>query len=1441
MVDKEEIPFIGLDMGSFMVKGVLLEGDEMALSSHPVSGDPLNAAKEALKRLMGEEKEREVYLGITGANSHLLLPIWGLRPLLEIKALQKGLSYLQWEGDSLLSLGHENMYYLELGEGREVTFFNRNSQCAAGSGAFWYQQATRMGYNDRELAEIALKAHGEVRISGRCAVFAKSDMTHAINEGATLSSVSAGMAQALAQMVLTSVAQNRIENRETLLVTGGVGYNEAVMQYIKNYCRESQVQVEIPHQQEYLGAIGAALQGEKTLLYLHHITHGEYVPENPLPPLQMERAHYIKPPTLEEGLDLSTIYLGVDCGSVSTKGVLIDARGQSMGGIYLPTAGRPALQVLELMKELQKKYADRLEGAEIIAATTGSGRFLSQKILGAQYAIDEITCQGEGVKYYFRDDEILSIIEIGGEDSKFLKLQRGVLSDYNMNPVCAAGTGTFLENLAGLLGVKIKEEFSKKAFTAPFAIDLGDTCTLLSQSALVSAASRGLSLSSQLASLAISSARNYLSRTVENRPLEGRLVFTGATAKNQALASAFAAESRQEIYIPPYPELTGALGAALIAREFHLGGEKGEYTFQDLENFQSFTVEQVKCKAQCEHDHNCTLDCITFADKSRFLYGDRCNRYSGLDRMGSKTNLPDYGRRRQEAFFKAVQEEKRGEKRIQVGIARGGLFYELYPFWSAFFQELDMEVVLSKESNEEILEKGKRDLEAEMCYPLEVLVGHYQDLWEQDLDYIFLPEVVDMESLPWAKDWPRGFTCPLLQTIRGVVQSSLTIPDQRILYAQLNYRGGVGQVRSQLERMLEPISHLTKERVKQAVEAGYKAMERYSSLLMEEGEQMIEEMRQDPDQVVVLFLGRSYTLYDDFISKGSLQYARERGLLAIPSDLLLAYLEGWYDGRIDSSFLPDSARDGFMEEIEKFLAGLDNVYPIQLQRMVSAVFFAQYLNRRRETTHLPSIHFIIQDPFKCGPNAMLRHLLWNMTPYLRLTLDEHTAPAGMITRLEAFRNTCSSRIVGESIRDYSPKVQYVRNAQMERILIPTPTHHSKVFATIFKNYGIEALALPQSTDQDLILARKFVNGDECLPMIQNVQDFLEFLEGDPGDLNGSLFFQGWACGPCRYGLYASTQSLILDRAGYGPGRICAVRMEDIIKRYGVSALVETYNGLLAMDLLYKMLYHTRPYEVHRGESDALFEEYSDRLLRVLDEYRVNLLQLLSGKYLRPLQVFLREASKAFEDIERKKEKRPGIVLAGEFYVRLDNRCNQNIIRKVENAGGEVLLSPASEIFTYTTFINYREIAEALHHQKRIGLYLKKKGYGLINWLAHRDERCLEMAAGGLLYDQTEPSPEEIQRLANKYVSPHYGGEPPMTIGRTAAFTGRRGVCGAIFVAPFTCMPGSVVESQMGVLRDDLEIPIITIYYDGKENANREEFIESLVFQAKQRIHREEGG
>ena len=1440
--NNKHLAALGLDLGVFAVKAVLLKGNQISKISYPTAGKPREAACRCLEYLLAGCGERPVRCGLVGHNAGLLSPELGIAPLLEIEALQAGLAYTDTgTGATVLSLGHENMYYLELDEAGKITHFNRNTQCAAGSGAFWYQQATRMGYNDREMAEIALNSGNAVPISGRCAVFAKSDMTHAINDGATLGAVAAGMARALVDTIFTGVAQNRVRGPGTLILAGGVAENKAVLKYLREYTDASGVALTVPALHRYLGALGAAVKGQPIPAKSLHALTGQkperYVPKNPLPPLDPEKVVYLESNgSNPAGTNHDSVYLGVDCGSVSTKCALLDRGGRYIGGVYLPTSGRPALQILALMKEVEQRYGKLLEHAHLIACTTGSGRFLSQKILEAEFAVDEITCQAEGIKQAFPDAADLAIFEIGGEDSKFLQLKDRVLCDYNMNPVCAAGTGTFLENLAELLGINMIGEFSKKAFAAAYAIDLGDTCTLLSQSTLASAAARGLPLEAQLASLAYASARNYLGKTVERRLLEGKLIFTGATAKNRALAAALAAECGRSITVPPRPELTGALGAAMMARSLHRQNPGTGRSFRGLRQLNSYSAEQRTCRSACEHKHRCTLHVITFARGKKFIYGDRCGKYSAREKAGPASALPDYARRREELFFSAAGKPPGGGP--SVGLARCALFYDLYPFWGAFFRMLGARVVLTEPSGPATLEKGKSALDTEMCLPMEINVGHYRELAERAPDYIFLPEVVDLKPLPWAPRWPRAFTCSLLQTMEGTMVNSLTLDRSRLLTAQLNYREGPVRIKDQLRPAAQKLmgTAFSENLFRRAVKAGYAAMKTFERSMEEESRLILEELRKSSNMLAALFLSRSYTVYDEFISKDSLRHAREAGLPALPHEFMLYYLQGWYEGRITSRFL-----DPFKKEFKSYLAGvlgkMDHIYPAQLQKMLSSAIFALFLNRKAAHTGLPLFHLVLHDPFKCGPNTMFRHYLGNLAPYLRLTLDEHTAPAGLITRLEAFKNTYRSGHKHlHRAETLSAKAVSVASRTWDRLLIPEMSLHAHTFAAMFRRFGVDAALLPRSADPDLTLARRCANGEECLPFLQNLQDYLEYFRDNPSasEVN-TVFFQGQAAGPCRFGFYAPTQALAINRAGFGAARVCAVGLVDALLRFGLGYALLLFSGMTSMDLLYKMLHRSRPYEKEKGASNRLFELCSKRLLDLLEQSRFNVLQLPSGSYRQPFEALLTESASAFAALPCTGQRRPLILLGGEFYVRWDSRCNEEIIEQIESAGGEVCLAPATEVGNFTAYVNYREACSRYRSHRNLLTYSLKKGYGLLNSLAHRDHHRLEKAAAKMLRGLEEPPPGEIKEEALKYITDHYGGEPPMTLGRAASLARRGCAAGAIFVAPFNCMPGSYVEAQQGLMQKETGLPMLTVYYDGKKNANRREQISGLVYQAGQNL------
>ncbi|HED24011.1 MAG TPA: hypothetical protein ENN91_02700, partial [Firmicutes bacterium] len=700
------------------------------------------------------------------------------------------------------------------------------------------------------------------------------------------------------------------------------------------------------------------------------------------------------------------------------------------------------------------------------------------------------------------------------------------------------------------------------------------------------------------------------------------------------------------------------------------------------------------------------LNVISFADGKKFIYGDRCGRYSGLEKADKGNKLPDYAAERLALMEKTVPEPLKEGPRI--GIARGGLYFDYYPYWAAFFKVLGCRVVRSEETNAETLQKGKVSLDSEMCYPMKVLIGHYRELSEKDLDYIFIPEIINMEALPWASQWPRSFVCPLLQTARGTVVNSIALDREKILYAKLNYRGGIVSLRHQLKPIAKKIMgrRFTENIFDRALEEAGKISENLRKELVRAADASLEQLLENPACPAVVFLSRGYTLYDEFVAKKAVRYARQTGMVALPHEYLVVYLQAWYNGEIKSVYL-DPYREEFLAYLHSEVQRMENIYPAQLQRILSAVIMVNFLNLKKNETGLPGLNLVLLDPFKCGPNAMLRHYLSGMTGYLRLTLDEHTAAAGLITRLEAFKNTCLTKKSLQKCIPLSSNTCSIVENSWHKILIPEPTRHSGVFAAMFRKGGLEAEVLPRGSEGDLSLARQYINGEECLPFIQNLQDILHYLKNRTGHENdGEVFFQGWASGPCRYGLYAPTQSLAINRAGCGVRRICAIKFTDVAKRFGFGFVIGLYNALLASDILYKILHRIRPYELEKGKADALFNYFSDKLEKLLEEHDFKLSGIISGSYRKPLEKLLREAALKFSKIEVGKELRPRILLGGEFYVRLDDRCNQSVIKKIEVAGGEVCLAPATEIFTYTLYIDAQEALEDFKNFRRLSSYFK---------------------------------------------------------------------------------------------------------------------------------------
>jgi len=445
-------------------------------------------------------------------------------------------------------------------------------------------------------------------------------------------------------------------------------------------------------------------------------------------------------------------YLGVDVGSVSTDLVVLDAEGTLLSAVYLPTRGRPVDALSDGLEILRARFAGGLH--VLGCTTTGSGRYIAGRLLGADVIKNEIICQLLGARHYIHDVD--TVMEIGGQDSKFVSVCGGRIADFAMNKICAAGTGSFLEEQAQEMGIDIIGGFSKRAFASMLPRDLGASCTVFMETQVVGATLAGVPLDDICAGLAYSIVRNYLEKVVGRRPIGQRIVFQGGTASNDAVVAALAQTLDRPVTVHPFNRLSGAIGAALAARNAVGAGRKS--TFKGFDSGLHPLLRTFECK-RCSN--RCEVSAIDTPEGPAF-FGDTCERYTNKGIAGKcKNRLPNLAMEYMAACEAGFRDSSGDGRRI--GIPRASTLMRFLPFWATFFRRIGFTPVLSTASSAETLTLGMRHLSVGVCLPIKLAAGHVNSLLQQEADLVFLPAIVRLPGNGPTEE----YTCPYAMAVLG--------------------------------------------------------------------------------------------------------------------------------------------------------------------------------------------------------------------------------------------------------------------------------------------------------------------------------------------------------------------------------------------------------------------------------------------------------------------------------------------------------------------------------------------------------------------------------------------------------------------------------------------------------------------------------------------------
>ncbi len=571
---------LGLDIGSISVNTILMDKDRNIIEDHYnfSHGKPFHVLRDVLQELVKRHGEEKIgVVAITGSGGKVATELIGGHFVNEIIAHSSSVAEMYPHARSVIEMGGEDSKLI-LMENKKVTHksqlsdFTMNTLCAAGTGSFLDQQATRIGVSiENEFGELSLKSEKPPHIAGRCSVFAKSDMIHLQQIATPVHDIVAGLCYAVARNFKSNMAKGK-ELEKPIVFQGGVAANVGVIRAFKDIFDIDEDLI-IPEHHASMGAIGAVfyaldnLQDEEAPFQGFNKLYSYLVNERKttahLEPLKISDAEYftdvVFKPNGNEKLD---VYLGIDVGSLSTNVVLIDDENNVVARRYIPTASKPIDAIKRGMSEIDEEIGDKVNVKGV--GTTGSGRYLTGDFIGADTIQNEITAQATAAIAY--DPTVDTIIEIGGQDSKYISIENGVVVDFEMNKVCAAGTGSFLEEQAEKLDINIKEEFGELALSSQEPARLGDRCTVFMESDLNSQQQKGTSKESLVAGLAYSIVHNYLHMVVGDKKIGDKVFFQGGVTNNRAVVAAFEQVLGKKIIVPPHFDVTGAIGVAIIAR-----------------------------------------------------------------------------------------------------------------------------------------------------------------------------------------------------------------------------------------------------------------------------------------------------------------------------------------------------------------------------------------------------------------------------------------------------------------------------------------------------------------------------------------------------------------------------------------------------------------------------------------------------------------------------------------------------------------------------------------------------------------------------------------------------------------------------------------------------------------------------------------------------------
>ena len=1413
----ENILHVGLDVGSTTVKIVVMDENENTIYQNYQRhfSDTKNTVCNVLEELCNQYPNSMFTIALTGSGAMSAANFLKLPFIQEVVSCKRAVEKYIPQTDVVIELGGEDAKIIYFDQSIEQRM---NGTCAGGTGAFLDQMASLLHTDTAGLNELAKTYKTIYPIASRCGVFAKTDIQPLINEGAAKEDIAASIFQAVVNQTISGLACGRPIRGNVAFLGGPLNYLSELRKRFIETLNLKPEEVIVPKEAHLLVAKGAALDSLNTEPItvselqdkLEVLRKSQDNTSRPLDPLFKDEEDYkkfkerhdkAKVPTRELSSYTGDCYLGIDAGSTTTKLVLIDNEGNLLYSSYGSNEGNPLQSVIKMLEKLY----DVLPQKAIIrySGVTGYGEKLIQTALNVDLNEIETIAHYTAAKKFQPD--VTSIVDIGGQDMKYIKLKNGAIDNIMLNEACSSGCGSFIETFAKSLHIEI-EEFVKEAINAKRPVDLGSRCTVFMNSKIKQAQKEGYTVGDISSGLSYSVIKNAIQKVMKVRDVETlgkHIVVQGGTFYNDAVLRAFEKIVGKEVVRPNIAGLMGAYGMALLSKEQYEANLDMEYHSKILKKDELDKLEIKITHTRCNGcENHCKLTINKFSNGQSYISGNRCEKGEGI--VSPKIKLPNLVQYKYERIFDYKPLEEQFATRGTIGIPRVLNMYEDYPFWFTFLTELGFRVIISEKSTRKTYEKGMESMPSEsVCYPAKLAHGHVESLLEQGIKTIFYP------CMPYSrKEYEKAdnhYNCPIVISYSEVLKNNienLKKDDVKFLNPFLPF-----DTKNLVKKMLELDEfkeyNFTKEELTEAANKAEAEYQKCKKDIREKGTETVRYIEENNLRGIVL-AGRPYHI-DPEINHGIDTLITSLGLCVLTEDSVsdkteakrpLRVVDQWvFHARLYAAADFVGKHDHLeLIQLNSFGCGVDAVTTDQVEEILSSYGKMYTLIKIDEVNNLGAVRIRI------------RSLLASMNKRLQQKQEE---------KLNGDYGIKKKIFTKDMKKDYT-------------ILIPqmAPVHFELLESAVSSS-GYKVELLRDCTQNTVETGLKYVNNDACYPSILVTGQMIEALQSGKYDLNKTALIMSQTGGGCRATNYIGFIRKALKDAGFENIPVISFNLVGMEKMPGFKLTIPLLERLLRTivygDLLQKMLTKNRAYEVNKGETQKLFDTWMEKCKKLLikcsnKEFKQSIYDIVSD----------------FEKIELDMSKeKPRVGIVGEVLIKYHPFGNNFVVDLLEREGAEVILP---DFMGFVKFMATHKITfNKLLNTNKTSSKISKAAINLIDIL----EKDLKIALANSKKNYLPPC--DIWHLEDKVKDilsiGNQTGEGWFLTAEMIEYI-ENDIPNIICVQPFACLPNHVVgKGVIKTIREKYpQANISPVDYDpGASESNQANRIKLLMTVAKDNL------